>query len=241
MDEEAQDSECPVCYESLTDSARALSCGHHFCHDCLVRTLVNTSLNGSIRRDTIICPVCRHLTFIKKLHGFTVSPDEAKRIGRTLEVPPVPTPVFPGNAVGSHTGGLGCICRCLRRISCRLCRRRLVCPKDSLEVFIISEMGRPMTERDVIDIGTTSAMQQDYRGHRPRLCTISCCLLILMITFTLLALVAATLPWVLLAWRVQNCLYVLSTAIRVAYTIIKPCFLMCFWKRDVSTGCTMNV
>lgn len=200
MDEEAQDSECPVCYESLTDSARSLSCGHHFCHDCLVRTLVNTSLNGSIRRDTIICPVCRHLTFIKKLHGFTVSPAEALRIGRTLEVPPVPTPVLPRNAVGSHSGNLGCICRCLRRISCRLCRPRLVCPKDASEVFIISEMGRPMTERDVIDIGTsTSAMQQDYRGHGQRLCTISCCLLILMITFTLLALVAATLPWVLLA------------------------------------------
>lgn len=43
MDEEAQgDSECPVCYESLTDSARTLSCGHDFCHDCLVRTLVST-------------------------------------------------------------------------------------------------------------------------------------------------------------------------------------------------------
>uniref|UniRef100_A0A671T5R3 RING finger protein 222-like n=2 Tax=Sinocyclocheilus anshuiensis TaxID=1608454 RepID=A0A671T5R3_9TELE len=196
MDEEAQDSECPVCYESLSDSARALSCGHHFCHDCLVLTLVNTSLNGSIKRDNIICPVCRHLTFITKLHGFTVSTAEAKRIGKTLELPSIRTPVFP---VGSHTGGLGCICRCLKRISCRLCRRRLVCPKDASEVFIISELGRPMTEGDVIDIETTSGLQQDYSSHGQRLCTISCCLLILMITFTLLALVAATLPWVLLA------------------------------------------
>lgn len=186
MDEEAQDSECPVCYESLSDSARALSCGHHFCHDCLVRTLVNTSLNGSIKRDTIICPVCRHLTFITKLHGFTVSTVEAKKIGKTLEVP---SSVFP----------LGCICRCLRSISCGLCSRRLVCPKDTSEVFIISELGRPMTEGDVTDTGTTSAMQQGYSSHGRRLCTISCCLLILMITFTLLALVAATLPWVLLA------------------------------------------
>ncbi|KAI2666015.1 RING finger protein 222 [Labeo rohita] len=196
MDEEAQDSECPVCYDSLSDSARTLSCGHHFCHDCLVRTLVNTSQNGFIKRDNIICPVCRHLTFITKFHGLTVSTVEAKKIGKTLEVPSIPTPILP---VGSYTGGLGCICRCLRSISCRLCRRRLVCPKDASEVFIISELGRPMTEGDVIDIGTTSAMQQDYSGNRQRLCTISCCLLILMITFTLLALVAATLPWVLLA------------------------------------------
>ncbi|XP_056128680.1 RING finger protein 222 [Rhinichthys klamathensis goyatoka] len=200
MDEEAQeDSECPVCYESLTDSARTLSCGHHFCHDCLVRTLVNTNQNGSNKRDTIICPVCRHLTFITKHHGLTFSPAEGKRIGRTLEVPPVPTPVFPRNSGhSSHSGGLGCVGRCLRRISCRLCRRILVCPKDA-EVFIISESGRPMTEGDVIDIGIASGWQRDYGSNGPRLCTISCCLLVLMITFTLLALVAATLPWVLLA------------------------------------------
>ncbi|XDV13702.1 hypothetical protein PO909_002060 [Leuciscus waleckii] len=187
MDEEAQeDSECPVCYDSLTDSARTLSCGHHFCHDCLVRTLVNTTQNGSIKRDAIICPVCRHLTFITKHHRLTFSLDEDKRIGRTLEVPPVPT-------------RLGCIGRCLGRISCRLCRRSLVCPKDASEVFIISELGRPMTEGDVIDIGIASGLQRDYGSNGQRLCTISCCLLILMITFTLLALVAATLPWVLLA------------------------------------------
>ncbi|XP_052408809.1 RING finger protein 222-like [Carassius gibelio] len=193
MDEEAQDSECPVCFESFSDCTRTLSCGHHFCHDCLVRTLLNTNLNRSIKRDNILCPVCRHLTVITKLHGFTVSTDEAKRIGKTLEVP---SPVF---TVGSHTGGLGCFCRCLSCITCRLCSRRLVCAKDASEVFIISELGRPMAEGDVIDFGTTSAMQQDYSSSGRRLCTISCCLLVLMITFTLLALVAATLPWVLLA------------------------------------------
>ncbi|XP_056308400.1 RING finger protein 222 [Danio aesculapii] len=199
MDEEAQDSECPVCYESLSDSDRTLSCGHHFCHDCLVRTLVNTSLNGTNKRDNIICPVCRHLTFIKKQHEFPVSITESKRIGKTLEVPSVPPPEFPRNTVGSHTGGLECICRCLRRISCRLCRRQLVCPKDASEVFIISEFGRPMAEGDVIDIATTSGTQQDYSSNGQRFCTISCWLLVLMISFTLLALVAATLPWVLLA------------------------------------------
>ncbi|XP_067313114.1 RING finger protein 222 [Pseudorasbora parva] len=199
MDEEAQeDCECPVCYESLTDSARTLSCGHHFCHDCLVRTLMNTCPNGSFKRDNIICPVCRHLTFITKLHRLTFTPAEAKSIGKTLKVPPVPTPVFNAGH-GSYSGGLGCISRCLRRSLCRLCRQRLISPKDTSEVFIISELGRPMTEGDVIDIGTTSAMQRDYSSNGRRLCTISCCLLVLMITFTLLALVAATLPWVLLA------------------------------------------
>ncbi|TRY53675.1 hypothetical protein DNTS_012925 [Danionella cerebrum] len=193
MDVDATDSECPVCYESLLDSSRTLSCGHHFCHDCLVRTLLNTSLNGFGKRDNIICPVCRHLTFITKLHRLTVSPSEAKSIGKTLEVPSVPTANVPRH------GGLDCIHMCLRRMSCSLCRQRLICPKDSSEVFIISELGRPMTEGDAIDIGTTLGLQPDYARSGQRFCTISCCLLILMIIFTLLALVAATLPWVLLA------------------------------------------
>ncbi|XP_055043153.1 RING finger protein 222 [Misgurnus anguillicaudatus] len=196
MDDEAQ--ECPVCYENLSESVRTLSCGHHFCHDCLVRTLLNANLNGSIKRDNIICPVCRHLTFITRFHRFTASITEAKNTGKTLEVPSVPTAVLSRNAGISHSGGLDCFGTCLRKISCILCRRRLICPKDSSDVFIISESGRPMDESDVIDIGTTSTMQHSYRNGR-RICTISCCLLILMIAFTLLALVAATLPWVLLA------------------------------------------
>lgn len=196
MDDEAQDSECPVCYENLSDSVRTLSCGHHFCHDCLVRTLLNANLSGSIQRHKIICPVCRHLTFITKLRGFTASVADGKNTGKTLEVPFVPTTVLSRNAGRSR--GFGCFCTCIRKVTCRLCRRRLVCPKDSSDVFIISEAGRPMEESDVIDIGTTSAMQHTY-SRGPRFCTISCCLLILMISFTLLALVAATLPWVLLA------------------------------------------
>lgn len=202
MDDEAQDSECPVCYENLSESVRTLSCGHHFCHDCLVRTLLNANLNGSIQRDNIICPVCRHLTFITKLHGFTASVAEAKNTGKTLEVPSVPTTAVLSRNAGRSQGG-GCICTCLRKITCRPCKRRLICPKDSSDVFIISESGRPMEESDVIDIGTTSAMQHSY-SRGPRICTISCCLLILMITFTLLALVAATIPWVLLAWAMWH-------------------------------------
>lgn len=197
MDEEAQDSECPVCYERLSDSVRTLSCGHRFCHDCLVRTLLNANLKGSNQRDNIVCPVCRHITFIAKLHGFTASVAEAKNTGKTLAVPSVSTTsVLSGNAGRSR--GFGCISACFRKITCRLCRRRLICPKDSSDVFIISEAGRPMKESDVIGMGTTSATQHNY-SRAPRFCTISCCLLILMITFTLLALVVATLPWVLLA------------------------------------------
>ncbi|EPQ15509.1 60S ribosomal protein L26 [Myotis brandtii] len=42
-------SECPVCYEKFRDlegASRTLSCGHVFCHDCLVKYLLSTRVDG---------------------------------------------------------------------------------------------------------------------------------------------------------------------------------------------------
>ncbi|XP_072550230.1 RING finger protein 222 [Salminus brasiliensis] len=192
-EEEAQDSECPVCYESLLDSARTLSCGHAFCHDCLVRTLVSVNREGAVTRDSIVCPVCRHVTFITKLQGLVGRVGEKEQ--KILEVP--------STAVTRPASGnrerFRWINPCIRWLLSRLGRQRLVCPKDSLQVFIISDMGRPMAEEDVIDVGTTAVIHENTGGRAWTVCTTSHCLLILLIAFTLLALVAATLPWVLLA------------------------------------------
>ncbi|KAG9264349.1 RING finger protein 222 [Astyanax mexicanus] len=197
-EDEAQDSECPVCYENLLDSARTLSCGHAFCHDCLVRTLVSVSREGALTRDSIVCPVCRHLTFITKLQGLVGRAGEKEQ--KILEVPSTFV-ARPGSGTGER---LRWIRPCVRWVLSRLGRQRLVCPKDSLQVFIISDMGRPMAEDDVIDVGTNVGVQENTGGvggggHGWTVCTTSHCLLILLIAFTVLALVAATLPWVLLA------------------------------------------
>ncbi|XP_066497610.1 RING finger protein 222 [Hoplias malabaricus] len=183
MDEESRDSECPVCYESLLESARSLSCGHTFCHDCLVRTLVRLNREGTATRDSIVCPVCRHVTFVTKLQGIV-----GRRGEKILEVPSTSVP----------TRGVRWLSRSVRWFSSRLSRQRLVCPKDSLQVFIISDMGRPLSEEDVIDVETNVVIQENT-SRSWTICTTSHCLLVLLIVFTLLALVAATLPWVLLA------------------------------------------
>ncbi|XP_058269802.1 RING finger protein 222 [Hemibagrus wyckioides] len=194
MDEEAYNADCPVCYESFSDSARTLSCGHSFCHDCLVGTFVSSNRDGVITRDTIICPVCRHVTFVTKLQGLG---GEKEKHRKRLEVPLM----FVGrsaSAPGFSGGRYRRLGRCLRWISCRIGRQRLVYPKDSSQVFIISDLGRPLTEEDVIDVGTSVVIHENSTEHGC-ICTASHCLLVLLIIFTLLALIAATLPWVFLA------------------------------------------
>ncbi|XP_019962638.2 RING finger protein 222 [Paralichthys olivaceus] len=202
--EDAQ--ECPVCYECLSGTERTLSCGHVFCHDCLVKTLVSiNSINsdGSIR-DTIVCPVCRHLTFIRKQKEALVSlaADKAAHEAQTLEVP---LPLPQGQLQSArHTSrdtlprGVNWIARCFRGISERARRQRLISPgHNASQIFIISAEGRPMAEDDALSVVMT--VVQPQRRRRRRICTTARCLLILLSAFTILALVAATLPWILLA------------------------------------------
>uniref|UniRef100_A0A1A7XSW9 Ring finger protein 222 n=1 Tax=Iconisemion striatum TaxID=60296 RepID=A0A1A7XSW9_9TELE len=200
-DERPEDAgECPVCYESLSDSERTLSCGHVFCHDCLVKTLVSIHRNGDTR-NTIVCPICRHLTFIKRQKEALVTlaahkhPDE----GQTLEVP---LPLRPGQSAqrasrNRFQSGVNWMVHGFRSVFQRIRPVRLISPsQNACQIFIISAQGRPMAEEDALDVVVTVVHPQ---RRRRRICTTARCLLILLLAFTLLALVAATLPWILLA------------------------------------------
>ncbi|XP_076000428.1 RING finger protein 222 [Genypterus blacodes] len=203
--QDEHESECPVCYESLSGTERTLSCGHVFCHDCLVKTLVSINKDGNIS-DTIICPICRHLTFIRKQKEAAVllankDPDE----GQTLEVP------LPLSLLGQQLqsaqrrasgdgapSGFHRIARCLREIPERVRRHRLVSPgQNASQIFFISAQGRPMAEEDALSVVMT--VVQPRRRRRRSFCTTARCLFFLLSVFTILALVAATLPWILLA------------------------------------------
>ncbi|KAM3863503.1 RING finger protein 222 [Diretmus argenteus] len=208
--DEAQGPECPVCYESLSGIERTLSCGHVFCHDCLVKTLVSVNGDGTIR-DTIICPVCRHLTFIKKRKDAVVSLAAVKDADeqQTLEVPLPPPPGDPVRLQSARrasvdslhgTGRDAWIVRCFRGISERIRRQRLVSPcHNASQIFIISAQGRPMAEEDALSAVVTVVQPLSGHRRRRRICTTSHWLLFLLSAFTILALVAATLPWILLA------------------------------------------
>lgn len=192
MDEEAHASECPVCYESFSDAARTLSCGHAFCHDCLVGTFVSSNRDGVITRDTIVCPVCRHVTFVTKLRGLD---GEKEKLAKILEVPLGPS-AAPRSNNSRRSRRLG---PCLRWISSRMSRQRLASPKDSSQVFIISDLGRPLAEEDIIDVGTSTVIRMNSTDQCCALCTTSHCLLFLLLIFIFLALIAAILPWIFLA------------------------------------------
>ncbi|XP_034047031.1 RING finger protein 222 [Thalassophryne amazonica] len=198
-----QDHECPVCYESLSGAERTLSCGHVFCHDCLVKTLVSVRRDGDIR-DTIICPVCRHLTFIKKLKEAAAAASHAENKdpdgGQTLEVPLALQPHQDAQraSTDSPRRGVQWLSHCFREISERIQRHRLVSPcHTASQIFIISTQGRPMDEEDALNAVTTAV--RPPRRRRRRICTTARCLLLLLSVFTVLALVAATLPWIFLA------------------------------------------
>uniref|UniRef100_A0A8C3G2X2 Ring finger protein 222 n=1 Tax=Cyclopterus lumpus TaxID=8103 RepID=A0A8C3G2X2_CYCLU len=196
--------ECPVCYECLSGTERTLSCGHVFCHDCLVKTLVSINSNGNIR-DTIVCPICRHLTFIKKQKQAlvpAVTADKDPGEGQILEVPlpPPPGPVQSAwrASVDASPGQVNWIARCFREMSYRLCPQRWISPnRNASQIFIISAQGRPMAENDALSVVMTVVRPRPRR--RRRICTTARCLLFLLSAFTILALVAATLPWILLA------------------------------------------
>lgn len=199
--EDAQ--ECPVCYESLSGSERTLSCGHVFCHDCLVKTLVSINSDGHIR-DTIACPICRHLTFIRRQKEALVSIAAPKRpdAGQTLEVPSPPGRAqlqSARRASDSLFSGVSWIVHCCRCGLQRIRAGRLINPSrnSACQIFIISAQGRPMAEEDALDVVMVPA--QPLRRRRRRICTTARCLILLLSAFTVLALVAATLPWILLA------------------------------------------
>lgn len=203
--EEAQEDarECPVCYECLSGTERTLSCGHIFCHDCLVKTLVSINSDGNIR-DTIVCPICRHLTFIKRKKEPLVSlaPDKSPDEGQILEVPlPLPLGQLQSarhSSRDSSRNGVSWITQCFRGIAQRVRRQRLISPShNASQIFIISSQGRPMAEEDALSVVMT--VVQPQRRPRRRICTTARCLLFLLSAFTVLALVAATLPWILLA------------------------------------------
>ncbi|XP_070838015.1 RING finger protein 222 [Chaetodon trifascialis] len=203
--EESQEDarECPVCYECLSGTERTLSCGHVFCHDCLVKTLVSINSDGNIR-DTIVCPICRHLTFIRKQKEALVSlaADKDPHEAQTLEVP---FPLPPGQLqsawrASSYTSprGVDWIAHCFRGVAERVRRQKLISPsRNASQIFIISAEGRPMAEEDALSVVMT--VVQPQRRRRRRICTTARCLVVLLSAFTILALVAATLPWILLA------------------------------------------
>ncbi|XP_058673462.1 RING finger protein 222-like [Ammospiza caudacuta] len=205
---EAAPAECPVCYERfqpLEATQRRLSCGHTFCHDCLVKCLLSAKLGGHVQ-SSIVCPVCRFVTFLSRrkvlwlpraadprVLQVSLSPSSLSQLARSEPPNTLVVPshfVLPEQSVGRVSPGAG------------LAREA--------HIFVISEHGMPLlaaqrcgsglpggTGGDTASTGSVSVSSSPALGLQ---CCQSPMALAVMLVLTV-AMLAAVLPWLLLVRR----------------------------------------
>ncbi|CAH2292123.1 RING finger 222 [Pelobates cultripes] len=200
---ESGTNECPVCYEKLqapTISERRLSCGHSFCHDCLVKYLMTAKKEGSIKKN-IICPLCRYVTFLSK-RGLILPPKHGE-LHQILEVPISPSCIRHSSDLGSmntlvipntedaESGGPPDHQRCSCQFDSNLDAINHTCGS---QIFVISDQGQPLESVEVV---TTQTHHVDARVN----CCRSPSLILILLLIFLVAVLAAVLPWILLVKR----------------------------------------
>ncbi|NXE99008.1 RN222 protein, partial [Menura novaehollandiae] len=208
---EGPPAECPVCYEKfqpLEATHRQLSCGHTFCHDCLVKCLLSAKLDGHIQ-SSIVCPVCRYVTFLSKKKALW--PPQAGTNPRTLEMPLSPsslphlakteaskTLVVPSHFVmpvqslerccGSGPGSQG-----LPGVLAR-----------EAHIFVISDHGMPLVDTDCGSLGRRSGAETGSSVSFGSALGVKCCqspMALAVLLILTVAMLAAVLPWLLLVKR----------------------------------------
>ncbi|XP_006900585.1 PREDICTED: RING finger protein 222 [Elephantulus edwardii] len=198
-------SECPVCYEKFRDlegASRTLSCGHVFCHDCLVKYLLSTRVDGQVQR-TIVCPICRYVTFLSKKSSRW--PSMLDKSSQTLAVP-VGLPSVPPSDTLGHTNPLA-IPQPVWRPSSSSPSPGAQLPLDLLpslpqepQIFVISRHGMPLGDQDSV-LPRRSLAELSEASPAPTSTHSFCCrsrALLLITLIAVVAVVAAILPWVLL-------------------------------------------
>ncbi|XP_033893928.3 RING finger protein 222-like [Acipenser ruthenus] len=210
---EAGSDECPVCYESYREAKRTLVCGHVFCHDCLVKTLVSLNRHGDIVRKNIICPICRHLTYIKKKKSIPLIVTSNKN-RQTLEVPMSPVSPVALNA-SYEFNSLDSLEEVGSPAPARTTRGRQIqdfifrrtgssdpdlttgtaptSPTSPSQIFTISGHGRPMSEEDTVSIRPATTRN----GNRQARCCRLQWVIMFLTVVVIVAIVAAILPWIL--------------------------------------------
>ncbi|NWI81277.1 RN222 protein, partial [Dryoscopus gambensis] len=205
---EGAPAECPVCYEKfqpLEATHRRLSCGHTFCHDCLVKCLLSAKLDGHVQ-SSITCPVCRYVTFLSERKALW--PRRAGTDPRTLEMPLSPSSL--SHLAKSEAGNTLVV------------PSHFVLPVQSLErcsagpqglpgvlargahIFVISDRGMPLVAADCGSLRGGSGPDTASSVSSSPALGLKCCqspmALAVMLVLTV-AMLAAVLPWLLLVKR----------------------------------------
>ncbi|NXG72361.1 RN222 protein, partial [Baryphthengus martii] len=206
-------AECPVCYEKfhpLEATHRKLSCGHTFCHDCLVKCLLSAKLDGQVQ-NSIICPVCRYVTFLSKKALWL--PKAGPNLW-TLEVPLSPsslshltkmeasnTLVVPSHFVMpvqsfDRCCGTGNSPLDSHGVPGQLAREA--------HIFVISDHGMPLVDMDCGSLGRRSRAETQSSVSSSSALGVKCCqspIALAVLLILTVAMLAAVLPWLLLVKR----------------------------------------
>ncbi|NWZ97027.1 RN222 protein, partial [Nesospiza acunhae] len=195
---EAAPAECPVCYERfqpLEATHRRLSCGHTFCHDCLVKCLLSAKLGGH-PSNTLEVPLSQ-LAKSKATNTLEVSlsPSSLSQLARTEPPNTLVVPshfVLPEQSLGRGSPGAG------------LAREA--------HIFVISDHGMPLLAAQRCGSGLPGITGGDAAssgsvagsGSSSPALGLQCCqspmALAVMLVLTV-AMLAAVLPWLLLVRR----------------------------------------
>ncbi|XP_030362298.1 RING finger protein 222 [Strigops habroptila] len=211
---EGPPAECPVCYEKFQApeaTHRRLSCGHTFCHDCLVKCLLCAKLDGQLQ-SSIICPVCRYVTFLSKKKALW--PPKAGTNARTLEMPLSPsslshltkteasnTLVVPSHFVMpvqsfDQCGSTGNSAVGAQGVPGELAREA--------HIFVISDHGMPLVDADCGSLGRRSRVETRSSVSSSSALGVKCCqspIALAVLLILTVAMLAAVLPWLLLVKR----------------------------------------
>lgn len=200
-------AECPVCYEPFQSpkvSRRMLSCGHTFCHDCLVKCLLAARDDRRLH-NSLICPICRFVTLLCKKR--TLWPSKPAPTPQAQELPLSPALLSCGTAntlVVPSPWLMPLHGYDNQRSVCDCNNMNSVVRPGGLEreshIFIISQCGMPLIEEDygMMAQGSNleapgSALTQDSLGMG---CLQSPIILAILLIATV-ALLGAVLPWLL--------------------------------------------
>nr|XP_009678626.1 PREDICTED: RING finger protein 222 [Struthio camelus australis] len=207
-------AECPVCYEKfhlLQATCRKLSCGHTFCHDCLVKCLLSTKLDGQVQ-SSIICPVCRYVTFLSKKKSLW--PLKVGTNPWTLEMPlspsslshltkpePTNTLVVPSHFVMPVQSFDQCCSSGSAPLDSRGVPGELA---QEAQIFVISNHGMPLVDEDWGSVGRSSRAETLSSVSSSPALGVKCCqspIALAVLLILTVAMLAAVLPWLLLVKR----------------------------------------
>ncbi|XP_020651961.2 RING finger protein 222 [Pogona vitticeps] len=206
----AVSSECPVCYESFQSpkvSRRMLSCGHTFCHDCLVKCLLASRDEGRFQ-NTLTCPVCRFVTFLCRKRACWLSKPALHPPSRELPLSPSSLPcgvlLGPSNTLVMPSRFLTPFCSYDNQQSVRGCPG--IGQPGGLEqephIFIITQCGMPLIEENFSVVTQNNDVEAPGSVASSSSLGIKSCfhspIMLAIFLISAVALLGAVLPWLLL-------------------------------------------